>query len=414
MKAMKFIAMFVALSFSMGAMCQSVAQAKGKRVQTSLKEKTSKYDKAKGVANVVLYGTEMNMHFDASKRVKVKYGDNDKVADCISWISSISDETLKDCQQLKKDLNLCDWAYVKLIDELSHVSLGNTNEATVMMAVLLNRAGYETRLAWNKTKKKLMMAFGSEAELYNLYAVDVNNNKYFVYGDVDSTDVIGIGPEMPTGKPLSMRILGEQKFAEKLSEPRTLTSAKNPDFSFTVQVNKNLVDFYGEMPSFVYDNNFMTRWAYIANLPLEKRLQETLILQMKQKLAGKSQLEKVQELLWWVQQAFVYEYDDSVWGHDRAFYAEETLFYPCSDTEDRSILLSRLVRDVVGLDVLFVYYPGHTAIAICFTDAAIEGAYVVYQGRHFVVCDPTYIGASVGEEIPGIDVEKKTVMLLER
>jgi hypothetical protein len=115
-----------------------------------------------------------------------------------------------------------------------------------------------------------------------------------------------------------------------------------------------------------------------------------------------------------VQQAFEYEWDDSIWGHDRVFYAEETLFYPYSDTEDRSILFSRLVRDVVGLDVLLVYYPGHLATAVCFTDEAIKGAYYVYKGHHFVVCDPTYIGASVGEEVPGMDVEKSKVMLLER
>ena len=413
MKVMKFITVLAALTLSMSAMCQSVTQTKGKRVQTALKEKSSKYDKTKGMANVVLYGTEINVHFDASKRVKVKYADNDGVANCIDWILSISDETLKNCQQLKKDLNLCDWAYVKLLDELSRVSLGNTNEATVMMSTLLNMSGYETGLAWNETNKKLMMMYRSEAELYNCIYIDVNNKRYYIYGKVDSKDVIKATPKIPQGNPLCMRIFGEQRFAEKLSIPRTLTSAKNPYFSFSVQVNKNLVDFYGDMPSFAYDNNFMTRWATMANCPLEKRLQETLILQMKQKLAGKSQLEKVQELLWWVQTGFVYEYDEEVWGHDRAFYAEETLFYPYCDAEDRSILLSRLVRDVVGLDVLLVYYPGHLAIAVCFTEEAVKGAYYVYKGHHFVVCDPTYIGSSVGDEMPGMEDKEKKVFLLK-
>ena len=93
---------------------------------------------------------------------------------------------------------------------------------------------------------------------------------------------------------------------------------------------------------------------------------------------------------------FKYEYDDNVWGHDRAFFGEESLFYPFCDCEDRSILLSHLVRDLVGLDVVLVYYPGHLAMAVDFKED-VDGEYYMYDNRKFVVCDPTYIGASVGQ-----------------
>ena len=36
--------------------------------------------------------------------------------------------------------------------------------------------------------------------------------------------------------------------------------------------------------------------------------------------------------------------------------------------EDRSILLSRLVRDLLALKVVLVYYPGHLATAIHFSN----------------------------------------------
>ncbi len=42
MKAMKFIAVFVALSLSMSAMCQTTAQMKSKQAKATLKEKASK------------------------------------------------------------------------------------------------------------------------------------------------------------------------------------------------------------------------------------------------------------------------------------------------------------------------------------------------------------------------------------
>lgn len=137
------------LSLAMSAMCQTTTQMKTKTV---LKENKSKKAKSKGLVEFDLYGTDMQVRFDASKRVKVKYGDNNKVADCIEWLNSVTDETLQDCLKLRKELNLCDWAYVKMLDKLSSASLGNTNEAIVMMTVLLNRSGYETRLAWGKIK----------------------------------------------------------------------------------------------------------------------------------------------------------------------------------------------------------------------------------------------------------------------
>lgn len=41
-------------------------------------------------------------------------------------------------------------------------------------------------------------------------------------------------------------------------------------------------------------------------------------------------------------------------------------YYPYSDCEDRSILFARLVKDLLGLDVVLLYYPAHIATAVCF------------------------------------------------
>ena len=117
-------------------------------------------------------------------------------------------------------------------------------------------------------------------------------------------------------------------------------------------------------------------------------------------------------LLNFVQTAFVYEYDDKVWGDDRAFFAEETLYYPYADCEDRSILFSRLVRDLLGLKVVLVYYPGHLATAVHFTDH-VTGDYIQLNGQRFTVCDPTYIGAPVGATMPSMDNGEAKVILLE-
>ena len=93
-------------------------------------------------------------------------------------------------------------------------------------------------------------------------------------------------------------------------------------------------------------------------------------------------------ILNFVQTAFVYGYDDQIWGGDRPFFADETLFYPYSDCEDRSILFSYLIRTLTKQDVVLLYYPNHLATAVRFSED-LPGDYVMVEGLKYLVCDPT-------------------------
>ena len=70
-----------------------------------------------------------------------------------------------------------------------------------------------------------------------------------------------------------------------------------------------------------------------------------------------------------------------------------------SDCEDRSILFCRLVKEILNMDVVLLHYPNHIAAAVRFTQPT-SGDSVSVDGRQYVVCDPTYIGASVGDTMP--------------
>lgn len=93
-------------------------------------------------------------------------------------------------------------------------------------------------------------------------------------------------------------------------------------------------------------------------------------------------------------------------------FSEESLFYPYCDCEDRSILYTRLVRDLLGLRSILVLYPGHLACAVQFKEQ-IEGDYVSLSGNRFTITDPTYIGAKVGRAMPDMDNKTATVILLD-
>ena len=100
------------------------------------------------------------------------------------------------------------------------------------------------------------------------------------------------------------------------------------------------------------------------------------------------------------------------WGYDRAFFASETLHYPYSDCEDRSILFARLVRDLVDLDVVLIYYPGHLATAVAFKQE-VNGDYLTYKGHRYTVCDPTFVNAPVGMTMPGMNNREAQVIALK-
>lgn len=76
-----------------------------------------------------------------------------------------------------------------------------------------------------------------------------------------------------------------------------------------------------------------------ANTPMSEDVKRQIYPDLKAAINGCDQLTAVNKLLNFVQTGFEYEYDDKVWGDDRAFFAEESLYYPYCDCEDRSILL---------------------------------------------------------------------------
>ena len=373
-----------------------------------------------------VFGTQCKVRIGENCRFKLKDVSSDAVADVIrdEFPKPQFDNMLFDCLQERKRHDFSDWAYYQMLLALTRKFYGEgTNEAVLAQAFLYSQSGYKMRLAHDDSH--LYMLAATRHFIYNKLFFSLDGDWYFMLDGKQSEKLSICQASFPKESSLSLKISAAQRLAMNPTGERTLKSRKNPDFSFTIHSNKNYIDFLGTYPSSTVNNNFMTRWSMYANCPLDESIREQLYPQMKAKLAGKSELMAVQELLWWMHgnvdlegviqdsDCFLYRYDEDVWGVDRAFFGEETLFYPYCDCEDRSILLSHLVRDVVGLDVVLVYYPGHLAMAVHFNEP-VEGDYVMCDGRKFIVVDPTYIGSRVGETMPMVADEPTTIILLDR
>ena len=117
------------------------------------------------------------------------------------------------------------------------------------------------------------------------------------------------------------------------------------------------------------------------------------------KLREKSETEKINFLLDFLQKGFPYETDEKQFGKEKYFFAEESVAYPFSDCEDRAILLSHLIKDFTGLKTIGLVYPHHVTLAVALT-TPVKGSYVEHNGLKYYVCDPTYIGSKLGMIMP--------------
>lgn len=357
----------------------------------------------------IFYGTNLNVRFSEEQRFFLADCSEQSVSDAWKKLSGkMYNNTIRDCLELRITRQLSDWAYLQMLDKFSKTCLGNGNEAVLMTAYIYCQSGYKMRLG--TTKGKLCLLYASEHNIYNHPYYTIGDDVFYIFNsDEISMKICDVA--FPKEKSLSLYISQEQQFEYVESDGRHLKSSRYTDMDIICHVNKNLMPFYNDYPSSYLSDNIMTRWAMLANTPMEKGVKENVYPQLQGKIKGLSKVDAMERLLNWVQTAFVYEYDDKVWGYDRAFFAEETLFYPYCDCEDRAILLSRLVRDLLGLKTILVYYPGHLAMAVAFTED-VKGDYIILNGNKFVVCDPTYIGASVGMTMPDMDNKTAKVILL--
>lgn len=316
-----------------------------------------------------------------------------------------------DCLAERDDKNLCDWAYFALLQQVGeHLAGDKGNDATLLAGFLLCQSGYKMRFAKN-TSGHLALLYSAHGTVYHSRGISLDGDVYYFANKDDlKGDYYGFNPKdyysicdfsFPKEKKLSLGIDAPMNLEYKPSSPREFTVKFHPELNVKVTVNQNLIDFFNDYPEGTLDGNMYTKWAIYANAPVSEEIERELYPSVRNFIAGKSQVDAANVLLH-LAEMFPYGYDSEIWGYDRAFFADESWFYPYSDCEDHAIHFSRLVRDLMGLDAVLVYYPGHLAAAVAF-DGEAQGDYVVHRGKKFTICDPTIFYSNVGTTMTGMN-----------
>ena len=298
---------------------------------------------------------------------------------------------LADCAQIRKDLRLNDWGVFTLVRQVADTYCGTANESIVMQQFLLNEMGYKARMARKATEDKMMLFVATDCSIYAHPYITLNGQNYYnLSGNNEQCQFYMCQKDSPKAKnSVGMQLKEAPLF------PGTVVSsthqAKGSAAKVTVDVPKALMDFYKDYPQCDYSVYF--------NAPVNAAMENRILSSLAPLVQGRNEADAANILINFVQTAFQYQTDGQQFGYEKPFFVEELFYYPYSDCEDRAMLFSYLVRKLLGLDVVLLDYPEHIATAVRF-NGNVSGDYLMVNGRKYIVCDPTYIGASIGMTMP--------------
>lgn len=300
---------------------------------------------------------------------------------------------IDECLYIKKNYKLNDYAYLLLAETVASKLLGSKDENDIILlqSFILCQSGYKVKMA--RIGNKLGLLYASKDLIYATTYLTVDGEKYYKWGKKieAGTSIYTYGKNFSGARSyVAMGFSEELGFGGKV-KVRTLQSKKYPEMKVVSKVHEGLVDFYKNYPQ--------CDFSVYLNAPVSETVELSAIFALNEFIRGKSQVEAANMLIDFVQTAFAYQTDGEQFGYEKPFFVDELFYYPYCDCEDRSILYSFLIRVLLNLDVVLLDYPNHIATAVCFTER-VEGDYILVNGKKYVICDPTYIGASIGMAMP--------------
>ncbi len=295
------------------------------------------------------------------------------------------------------DWQLNDWATALLFNQFAHALHNDPDSQVLSCWFLLVKAGFDARVAYNQQIHLLLPA---QEALYGVTYFELDHQRYYALQPGEQPLGIGTVKTYQGAHELGTRPIG---FADPYrfipggaQETRTVSfNWQGQQQDLKVSYPADYSDYLATYPQLALPGYFQ------AGLPATTANQ--LLEQLRPRLARLNDRQsKINYLLRLVQTGFRYETDAEQFHSENYLFPLETLHYPYSDCEDRAALFGWLAKQLLDAEVLIVELPGHvaTAIAMNTTDTAITGSGWLFEGKRYLVADPTYINADLGMMMP--------------
>lgn len=311
---------------------------------------------------------------------------------------SNSKEVINSLASYSRLYGLNDWFKTELVRRYVDTLLmdGSSSDRIVLQHFLLANLGFDIRLA--STQRQLLLLVPCKQQMYERSFLNIDGQKYYVFYDnispIKENSIAIYTCSLPNDVykgDLVDLVYKQHSLTLKSGNDKkcTLTDGR---ISVSGNVNSGMMEMFRHYP--------LMDVSYYAASKVLPAFHKNVLEQIKPQLSGMTQRQAANALLHFVQYAFDYATDGEQHGYEKPYFLEENFYYPKNDCEDRSILYAFLVHNLLGLDVHLVQYPGHECTAVNFGNQPVDGDCYLYNGRVFIICDPTYIGASIGQCMP--------------
>lgn len=316
-----------------------------------------------------------------------------------AWDAYRQDRVMKDVirslQSLAIAYGLNDWFTFELVRNYTEAICKNTASKIVLQHFLLVNMGYDVRLASCGDQLLLLVPF--KQQVYERSYLVIDGKKYYAFYDDSTSKIQNAGVytcrlpnETDKGRNIDLTIRGGNiGIKTGLTHKFSMSDGK---ISLQGSVDAGTMEAIRRYPQ--------TDIPFYAMSTIDSNLHQSLLAQVNEQIRGCLEREAVGRILHFVQYAFNYATDGEQHGYEKPYFVEENFYYPKNDCEDRAILFAFLVRNLLGLDVHLVQYPGHECTAVNFSTSQMNGDGYMYRGKAFYICDPTFIGASIGQCMP--------------
>lgn len=361
----------------------------------------ARYVPEETIVSVNFFGIDISIPFDYGMKLNHTGAKENDVAAGWKKMSGTSYlPTVETISEICTRLSLSDWATYVLVKHISEAvySEDYTNERILTQMFLLCQLEYKVRIG--AAANRLVIMLPIDESVYQVQYISDGKDELYIFGyDRISNDTplysYPFGKDfssadrkisLTVNKSMTMGIDSYQKISVPL-----WTSILGEDF--IVPVSQPFVFFALDYPQ--------TDLTTYHRSVVDKETGRAIFRAVKYKILkeGMNQEQAVAFILNLVQKGFEYKTDYEMFGRTKPLFIEESFYYGTNNCKDRVLIFSWIVKNTLDLKTVMLEYPGHVACGVEFNQP-VEGDGFLCNGKKYIMCDPTYIGAPIGATMP--------------
>lgn len=356
--------------------------------------------------DIDFYGNEISFEYDP-QFLKCTLPSLSKEAVAKWWIKASEthyNHLINQLLRVKDNHALNDWAYYLLLKETSgDIFSSDKNQQNLLLWFMLVRSGYDAKIGYWKNQTTVLIP--SQQTLYRISYLHIDGKDYYMMDYLGELVIHTYSQNYPgSDKVMDFNIYYPMNLSNHRETKTIDISYQGNDYQFDLAYNPDMISLYNDYP--------VTAMNVYFDAALTAQAKDALAENLLPVIEDMSVAEAANFLLYFTQNAFEYKIDEEQFGKERFLFPEETVYYPFSDCEDRSAFYSYLVKEFLKTDIIGLEYPWHIATAIDIGKQE-KGDYVSYNGKNYIIADPTYINAPVGRAMPRYKNQEAKVIPLK-